>query len=570
MTSSNRSGRLSAAEGSRKPCSTRVSLRLRSPMNWPWSWGTATWGLVDDGDEVIGEVVEQGERPLTRGPPVDVAGVVLDAVAEPDLLHHLQVVGCPHTQPLGFQQLPLLVELGQPLLELDLDALDGPPHPLLASYIVGGREHHHLAERLEPLPGYGVDGGDLLHFVAEQLDADHVLLVGGMDLDDIAPHSEPAPNQVGVVALVLHVHQPAQQVPLVIALAHLGDAQELLILLGRPQPVDTRHRRHHDHVPPGQKRLGGGVAQPVDLVVHRRVLLDVGVGGRHVGLGLVVVVVRHEVLHPVVGEELPHLVGQLGGQRLVGGQHQGGPLHLLDGPRHRGALARPGDAQQRLEPVAPPQPLRQRGNGLGLVSRRVERRHHSKGCVPRLAHRTDATGPSLTLRSRNEWRLGLRARPTPYQAPTARQICLLSASPSPGGGPLLLTTWPRGGRRQTQSSAPRTSDSMEQAKSPLLRGQRRVPRPLERRSSAWVPESCLSGRPSSRGRRLLLPSSEARPAGQAPGRHLPKPRRRHRRPRTRGQGQGLRRFRRRVLRGLRRFRRRVLRELRRFRRRALR
>ena len=43
MNSSNRRGRLSRAEGRRNPCSTRVSLRDRSPSNWPWSWGTATW-----------------------------------------------------------------------------------------------------------------------------------------------------------------------------------------------------------------------------------------------------------------------------------------------------------------------------------------------------------------------------------------------------------------------------------------------------------------------------------------------------------------------------------------------
>ncbi len=38
--SSKRSGRLSSAEGSRKPKSTRVCLRERSPSDMPPSWGT--------------------------------------------------------------------------------------------------------------------------------------------------------------------------------------------------------------------------------------------------------------------------------------------------------------------------------------------------------------------------------------------------------------------------------------------------------------------------------------------------------------------------------------------------
>ena len=66
--------------------------------------------LVDDEQEVLGEVVEQGVR---RGPPataVDVQAVVLDAGAGPDLAHHLDVVGGAHPQPLGLEQLALLLE----------------------------------------------------------------------------------------------------------------------------------------------------------------------------------------------------------------------------------------------------------------------------------------------------------------------------------------------------------------------------------------------------------------------------------------------------------------------------
>ncbi len=61
--------------------------------------------LVDDRDEVVREVVEQGERCLARRSAVDVAGVVLDAVAEPELLHHLEVVLGAHPEPLGLEMM---------------------------------------------------------------------------------------------------------------------------------------------------------------------------------------------------------------------------------------------------------------------------------------------------------------------------------------------------------------------------------------------------------------------------------------------------------------------------------
>ena len=193
-----------------------------------------------------------------------------------------------------------------------------------------------------------------------------------MDLDGVAPHPELAPDEVHVVALVLHVDQAAQDGRWSMLLARLEQEDLLGVLLGRAQAVDARDRGHDDHVPAGQQGRGGRVAQPVDLVVDRRVLLDVGVARGDVGLGLVVVVVADEVLDPVLGEELPELVGQLGRQRLVGGDHQGRPLDLLDGPGDGGALPAPGDAQQGLEPVAPVDPLGQRLDGLGLVSGGLE------------------------------------------------------------------------------------------------------------------------------------------------------------------------------------------------------
>ncbi len=67
-----------------------------------------------------------------------------------------------------------------------------------------------------------------------------------------------------------------------------------------------------------------------------------------VRLRLVVVVVGNEVLDSVVGKELAELVGQLGGQGLVRGQHECGLLNPFDGPGDGDRLTRSGYAEQRL------------------------------------------------------------------------------------------------------------------------------------------------------------------------------------------------------------------------------
>jgi predicted nucleic acid-binding OB-fold protein len=64
------------------------------------------------------------------------------------------------------------------------------------------------------------------------------------------------------------------------------------VIFGRiADTVDRRHRRHDHHVAPLQQALGGRQPHLLDVLVDRRVLLDEQVALRHVGFGLVVVVV---------------------------------------------------------------------------------------------------------------------------------------------------------------------------------------------------------------------------------------------------------------------------------------
>ena len=82
-------------------------------------------GLVDEADEVLGEVVDQAVRPVARAAAVEDPRVVLDAGAEAHLAQHLHVVLRALAQAVGLQQLALGLELGAALVELAADLLDG-------------------------------------------------------------------------------------------------------------------------------------------------------------------------------------------------------------------------------------------------------------------------------------------------------------------------------------------------------------------------------------------------------------------------------------------------------------
>ena len=173
-------------------------------------------------------------------------------------------------------------------------------------------------------------------------------------------------------ALVLQRHEVGDQPALVDALALLDGEGHRRIGLDRADAVDARHRGDDDDVVALEQRPRRRVAHAVDLLVDRGFLLDIGVGARHVGFGLVVVVVGDEVLDRVVGEEAPELAVELGRQRLVGRQDQRRALRRLDHLGHGEGLAGAGDAQQHLVAVVAAQALDQLVDRLGLVALGLE------------------------------------------------------------------------------------------------------------------------------------------------------------------------------------------------------
>ncbi len=163
----------------------------------------------------------------------------------------------------------------------------------------------------------------------------------------VSPRTRNAPREkLVVVALVLHADEATDEYLAVDPLADLERDHRVQVLLGGTEAVDAGHAGDHDHVAPAQERVRGGVAQPLDLVVDRGVLLDEGVRLRHIGLGLVVVVVGDEVLDRVVGHQLAELVRQLRRERLVVREYEGRALHLLDEPGGGRRLAGTRGAEQ--------------------------------------------------------------------------------------------------------------------------------------------------------------------------------------------------------------------------------
>ena len=178
--------------------------------------------------------------------------------------------------------------------------------------------------------------------------------------------------------MVLNIHKLGDDCVHADTLTDLDRNDQTGIVFRRAKAVDTGHGRDNDNIPARQQGMGSRVPELVDVVVDGRVLFNICVRVRDVRLGLIVVIVRDEVDHSVVGKELFELARKLSGERFIRSHDQRRLSQGLNSLCHREGLARTSHAQQNLIAVSVPHTLHKRLNGFRLRACRVIGRHDLK------------------------------------------------------------------------------------------------------------------------------------------------------------------------------------------------
>ena len=106
-----------------------------------------------------------------------------------------------------------------------------------------------------------VDLGEGVDLVAEELDAVGVLVVGGVDLDDVSAHAEGAAAEVDVVAFVEDFDQAAGDVLALDALAFFEEEEHAVVGLRRAEAVDAADGGDNDAVAAFKKTARRGEAK---------------------------------------------------------------------------------------------------------------------------------------------------------------------------------------------------------------------------------------------------------------------------------------------------------------------
>ena len=94
-------------------------------------------------------------------------------------------------------------------------------------------------------------------------------------------------------------------------------AWHCVVVLDREQRAAALKLLGDDDVAAADQGASGGEAQPVDVLVDLRVLLDVDVALRNIGFGLVIVVIADEVFDGVFREKTFEFMIELGRESFI-------------------------------------------------------------------------------------------------------------------------------------------------------------------------------------------------------------------------------------------------------------
>ena len=158
--------------------------------------------LVDDHQVVFREEIQQAVGPFARLAPIEIAAVVLDARAMPQLLDHLHIILHALLDALRLDAVAQLLEIGHLLHQVVLDLTDGDVGLLLRGHKEVGGIELVFFEACQTVEGHRIHLLEGVDLIIPEGHAQHHLTIRHRDVHGVALHTEVATLQIHVVAHV--------------------------------------------------------------------------------------------------------------------------------------------------------------------------------------------------------------------------------------------------------------------------------------------------------------------------------------------------------------------------------
>ncbi len=305
--------------------------------------------LIGENERIVGQIFEECRRRLAGKTAGQIARIILDAGAGAGRLQHFEVEHGALFEPLRFEQAARRIELGKTLLQFHLDALDRLQKRRARCDVMGIGIDLDEFEVLRLFAGQRIKFGDRFDRIAKEPDAPGaVFIMGGEELDRIAAHPENTAGKIPCRTLVVQGDQIGDELALVEPFPELEGEGHRRIGLDRADAINARDGGDDDHVIAFEQRARRRMAHPVDLLIDRAFLLDVGVGARHIGFRLVIIIVGDEIFDRVPRKEASEFAVKLRRQGFVRREYERRPIGPGDHLRHRKGFSGAGDAEEHL------------------------------------------------------------------------------------------------------------------------------------------------------------------------------------------------------------------------------
>ena len=260
--------------------------------------------LVDYGDKILGEIIEQAEWTHSRVATVEIPRIILYSGAVAHFSNHFYVVGYPFLQPCRLKQSPFIAKLLDACAQVEFYLRNRGGCALFGGYKYVCREYLECFKSFFGESGVGVYGLNRLYLVSPEYHSQLYFFVCKFYIHSVSLHSECASSQFMFGPRVKRIYKCAQKCIALQRLPHGYCDNVLVEIIGIPDSIQARHRRHHNDVSATrQQSRGGGKAKPVYLLVYHQVFLDIFVSRWYISLGLVIIVVGNEIMNRIIWEK---------------------------------------------------------------------------------------------------------------------------------------------------------------------------------------------------------------------------------------------------------------------------
>ena len=195
-------------------------------------------------------------------------GIIFDPLTVAHLFHHLDVKSRPLFQALSLQQFILGTQFIEPDSQLLPDVDNRPLQIVLCRYIVTAGINGYLSYTIKFFTAQGIHQGNGFNQITEELHPDGLLfLIGGKDLDNVAPDPEGSPMKIDVVAFVLYLHKSPEHLIARNFFAFFQQEQHTIVSLRGAKTIDAGNTGHDNDITALKQGMGRRMAQLVNLFI---------------------------------------------------------------------------------------------------------------------------------------------------------------------------------------------------------------------------------------------------------------------------------------------------------------